>query len=256
MNRKLLTDIELRAKWYREPTKVIYVPDGVMLTPAARDFIAEHGLVMEKEKKLPEMTVEKTLPDGAKGRYVIAATGKRVDQKPEEMTHLHGNILVPKTHPRIAFRGKIDSLMADFLCLQEEANEAGETELALALGSLLDAVRSILAAEVKDEPLGELRMLDMDSETLRRMSHDLLKNFGVQHPIPSADMGRLCLALNRLRTRSREAELAAAHAFERENGFERQDILEAMNRLSSAIYILFIRQWANRRKGGTDALSE
>ena len=41
-----------------------------------------------------------------------------MEEKPEEMTHLRGNRLVPKTHPRIRFRGQLDSLMAQVLELQ------------------------------------------------------------------------------------------------------------------------------------------
>ena len=45
------------------------------------------------------------------------------------------------------------------------------------------------------------------------------------------------MELNRLRTRVREAEIAAIRALP-----ERTDILRAMNRLSSAVYVIFCRQ--------------
>ena len=51
-------------------------------------------------------------------------------------------------------------------------------------------------------------------------------------------MGRLAARLNLLRARTREAELAAERAFAEG---EREDILKAMNSLSSAVYILFCR---------------
>lgn len=41
------------------------------------------------------------------------------------MTHLHGNVLVPKTHPQIAFRGMLDSLEAKIMSLQVVASENG-----------------------------------------------------------------------------------------------------------------------------------
>ena len=50
-------------------------------------------------------------------------------------------------------------------------------------------------------------------------------------------MGRLCVEINSLRAQAREAEIAAVRAVP-----ERLDILRAMNRLSSAVYVIFCRQ--------------
>ena len=51
--------------------------------------------------------------------------------------------------------------------------------------------------------------------------------------------------LKRLRCRAREAELTAVEAFTNAEGVtSRQDILRAMNRLSSMLYILMIRRKA------------
>ena len=47
-------------------------------------------------------------------------------------------------------------------------------------------------------------------------------------------MGESVLTLNLLRAQVREAEISAAKAFNE----ERTDIIEALNRLSSAVYIL------------------
>ena len=48
-------------------------------------------------------------------RYIDAVTGEALAEKPEHMTQLCGNRLVSKTHPRIVFRGKLDSLIAKAL---------------------------------------------------------------------------------------------------------------------------------------------
>ena len=72
------------------------------------------------------------------------------------MTHLHANVLVPKTDLRIAFRGKLDSLMAQTLLLQCRALSQGLEELAAGLGEVLETERAVLAAEVKGEPLPEI----------------------------------------------------------------------------------------------------
>jgi ethanolamine utilization cobalamin adenosyltransferase len=71
------------------------------------------------------------------------------------------------------------------------------------------------------------------------------RGLGIDHPIPHYRMGRLCVALNRLRTQVREAELYAAAAFTEPDGAcAREDIVEALNRLSSCVYILFCRKLA------------
>ena len=96
---------------------------------------------------------------------------------------------------------------------------------------------------MKGEPLAERELLGLDGAGLRRVSHHVLEEIGIPHPIPGPDMGETALELNCLRTQVREAELAAAAAF----GEGREDILRCLNRLSSAVYILFCRLVAARR---------
>ena len=57
--------------------------------------------------------------------------GVKLAQKPEYMTHLRGNLLVFKDHPRIALRGKIDSLEAAIILLQLKAQEKGDLAFAV-----------------------------------------------------------------------------------------------------------------------------
>ena len=50
------------------------------------------------------------------------------------------------------------------------------------------------------------------------------------------------IKLNEMRALSRELEIKGVEAFVKENGtIERRDILLALNRLSSAIYIMMLR---------------
>ena len=61
--------------------------------------------------------------------------------------------------------------------------------------------------------------------------------------MPDASDGQAIACLNRARCAAREAELAAAAAFaDRDGRMTRPDLLRAMNRLSSALYLLMIRQ--------------
>jgi ethanolamine utilization cobalamin adenosyltransferase len=68
------------------------------------------------------------------------------------------------------------------------------------------------------------------------------KVFGIEHPIPNYQMGRLCVALNSLRTQVREAELSAARAFSCGDSCSRSDLIEGLNRMSSCVYIILCRK--------------
>lgn len=280
---EILTDIALRAHWFRSHEKAYHVSKDTMLTPAARDFIREHGITLIYEDSAlegqPEVEVSSVpesvkavnqlpdavesvgepykampmaaVPQGAdhKPQYVNGETGEVLSVKPENMTHLHGNVLVPKTHPQIAFRGMLDSLEAKIMSLQVVASENGLHRLTDALDEVLAYVRRILSAEVLDKELGEIHLLGLDSAGLRYESHHIKEIYGIPHPMPEYRMGRICIGLNELRTFVRETELAAARAFQSGDTCTRPDIVEAMNRLSSVIYILFCRQLTGRWPG-------
>ena len=111
---------------------------------------------------------------------------------------------------------------------------------------MLGRVRAVLGAEVTGAPLKEELLLGLDQAGLRRVSHNVKGELGIDHPVPSWEMGELALRLNTLRTQVREAELAAAAAFQAPGEAPRPDILRELNRLSSAVYILFCRQVAGK----------
>lgn len=246
MASKLLTDVELRARWSCHRESTYCVEQGTILTPSAIDFLKEHGIELrftEPQTQNASMTRTPIPVRNGQACYVDAYSGRELHEKPEEMTHLRGNLLVPKTHPQIAFRGKLDSLMARLMSVEVMAAEEQENRILTDLEELLTYVRSILAAEVKDEPLHEMNLLGMDSAGIRHTSHFVKEAFGIDHPIPNYRTGRLCVALNELRTQIRETELAAAVAFTDAHGqCSRKDIIEGLNRLSSCVYIIFCRK--------------
>ena len=66
--------------------------------------------------------------------------------------------------------------------------------------------------------------------------------------MPQASDGIRELRLNKARCAARAAELAAVQAFcDRDGQVTRPDILRALNRMSSAIYILMIQEKASRK---------
>ena len=83
----------------RDGKRVFFLGKNDQLTSAARDF-----LLRERIEILP---AQEAKPE----RYRLLGGGF-TEEKPEHMTHLDGTTLVPKTHPRIVFRGKMDSLEA------------------------------------------------------------------------------------------------------------------------------------------------
>ena len=211
----------------REGNRVFYLARGDTLTPGARDWLGRERIrILDAAEAKPE---EYRLLSGAVFR-----------EKPEHMTHLHGNVLVHKTHPRIKFRGRMDSLEAELMLCQLNC-PAWQNEL----GQILDLARKLIRYDVMEERAREEKLCGLTEEQLRSHSHRPQDYYGQTHFMPQVSDGPVILHLNRCRTVAREAELAAAAAFTDENGnCTREDLLRLLNRMSSMLYILMIREKA------------
>ena len=87
----------------------------------------------------------------------------------------------------------------------------------------------------------------MDAQALREHSHHPEKYYGQPHFMPSYTDGPTLLQLNRVRTLVRQTELACYRAFsDRDGAVTREDMILALNRLSSLCWILMIRCKANQ----------
>ena len=247
MQKNILTEADLRAALLPIETKEYVVSHNTYVTPLAKDFLKDRNISLVRDE---DFTSNQTMPgtvieNNGNDTFIDAVTGQGYSDKPEEMTHLRGNLLVPKMDARIYFRGKIDSLQAKVLELQCLAIEEKYLVLCDCLEEILDYLKKILAAEVKDIPFEEIYLLEMNEEELRRVSHHVKEEIDISHPIPSYRMGKMAMGLNSLRTQVREAELAAA-CF---SDSQRTDLVKAMNRLSSAVYIIFCRLLAGNYRG-------
>jgi ethanolamine utilization cobalamin adenosyltransferase len=151
---------------------------------------------------------------------------------PDNETCLKGGVYVSKDHPRILFRGALDSLEADILEAQITASQCNGDYYVNALGEVLEFARELMSAEVNERPVALGKLFGMSLDDLRGLSHE------AQVRMPEYALGALPVRLNTLRTRVRETEIAAVRAF-RET--ERDDIIHALNRLSSAVYWLYCR---------------
>ena len=209
----------------REGKRVFFLGRGDQLTSGAWDFLARERIEIlpAEQARIPEYRL---------------LNGAVLREKPEQFTHLHGNVLVPKTHPRIAFRGAVDTLQAELLLSQAQlpAPYAGQ------VGEVLELSRTLLRCDVLDEPVPEGPLCGLTGDEQRTRSHRPQDFYGQPHFMPESADGIPLLQLNRARCAARAAELAAAAAFsDREGNPTRPDILQALNRMSSMLYIIMIQ---------------
>jgi ethanolamine utilization cobalamin adenosyltransferase len=173
---KIITDTELRATWSVNPFTEYEVEENTIVTPAARDFINEHGItlrVAQKDLSYRKMPYTPIPSCAAQSKYIDMQTGASMDEKPESMTHIRGNLLVPKNSPRIIFRGRLDSLEAKIMETQIIACDENYPSIAADLEELYLFVQAVLGAEVNETPLEEFHLLGMNSEEIRRVSHNV-----------------------------------------------------------------------------------
>lgn len=208
----------------REGKRVFYLAKEDTLTPGARDWLrSERVEILDAGKAKPV-------------QYRLLGGGFS-DEKPEHMTHLNAEVLVSKTHPRIKFRGAIDTLEAEIILAQLEADRYISTKL----GEVLTLARKIIRCDVLGEELCEEKLCGLTEREIRERSHRPQDFYGQPHFMPEYTDGSLIARLNRVRCAVREAELHAVNAFSDRDGIPvRTDIICALNRMSSVIYILMI----------------
>ena len=206
----------------REGQRVFVLGKADTLTPSARDYL--------RREQIPILAPEQM----RKERWQLLSGGF-TEEKPEHMTHLNGDTLVPKTHPRIRFRGAMDTLEAELLLCGSETRP------------ILELARRLLRCDVLNEPVGEISLYGLSEDRQRQLSHFPQEHFGIAHFMPDYSDSAILLRLNRCRCAAREAELAAAVAFADRDGLPtRPDILKALNRMSSMLYILMLEAKAEK----------
>jgi len=211
----------------RDGKRVFYLGKGDQLTSGAREWLNRERIEILPASQAPPH------------RYQLPG-GSFTEEKPEHMTHLNAEVLVPKTHPRIFFRGKMDTLEAELILCQ-----LADNALSAPVGEILTLAREILRCDVLNEPLPERKLCGLTEAEQRRRSHFPQEFYGQPHFMPTFEDGLAIARLNRARCACREAELSAADAFSDRDGCPtRVDLLRALNRMSSMLYILMIQQKA------------
>jgi len=208
----------------REGKRVFFLGKDDRLTPGARDWLTRERIpVLDAvEARLPELRL---------------LGGGFVREKPEHMTHLNGDVLVSKLHPRIRFRGCMDTLEAELMLCQLAAEPVRHE-----LGEILAQARQLIRCDVLEEPVKTEKLCGLTQDEIRAHSHRPQDFYGQPHFMPEYTDGEAILRLNRARCAAREAELVAVAAFSDSDGVPtRVDILKALNRMSSMLYLLMIR---------------
>lgn len=280
---KAITEEILRNELRSSQPEVYIIPQGKILTPAAREYLQQRKIRFEKEggysythqlkapvrkeEPVAEEKTEKTVPHVVatevpppeevqipvqvsvpKPKYVDYETGAFYYEKPEHMTQLFGNKLVCKDHPRILFRGKLDSLQASVVLDQAMIKSSGGSEKLIEdLGDILKDLREMMRCEVLDEEMHTEKIIGLTHEELREHSHNPMKFYNIKQMIlPDYTMGVEYALLNQLRVSVRETEVAACEAFHVDKKYIRGDIIEELNRLSSALHIMMCRYLAGQ----------
>ena len=288
---RAITEDFLRYELRSSQPEVYVIPEGKILTPAAREYLQQRKIRVEKaggytythQLKAPvqkaeqpeekeaqkqpepkktepksrphvvatevpqpeevEIPVQVTVP---KPKYVDYETNAFYYEKPEHMTQLFGNKLVCKDHPRILFRGKLDALQADVVLAQAMIQASnGSQSLIEDLADILKDLREMMKCEVLDEKMDVETIIGLTHEELRAQSHNPMKYYKIkQMVLPDYTMGTEYAWLNKLRTAIRETEVAACQAFHSGKKYIRTDIIEELNRLSSALHIMMCRHLA------------
>jgi ethanolamine utilization cobalamin adenosyltransferase len=243
---KVISEAHLRSLFRTASPESFTLREGQVITPAAIQYLRDQRIPLHREAGTPAEPMAaarsgRSLAGRAREkacRFRREADGGCMTDKPEHMTQLHGDTLVTKDHPRIVLRGLLDRLQAGILLLRKKA---GKSKLADDLAEVLSQARQIMQAEVLEQPQAAPVYMGFSTAELRERSHHPRKYYDIGHILPEAEMDRLLLELNLLRTEVRQVEIQAVAAFADGSGCRRPDLIEALNRMSSAVYLMMVK---------------
>lgn len=170
--------------------------------------------------------------------------------KKEHMTCIRRGEYAPKDCRAIQFRGALDTLDAHFAYGAALARERGDEETAQKLYQLRGVSQKIMAADVSRMPLMDDSYMGMPGDEIHELSHNP-KRLGVEHMLGRTELSPVLAYVNLIRTAARTAEREAVGLFVHGEEIEREDILQALNRLSSALYVLMCQIRAGEKERET-----
>lgn len=248
----IVTEAQLRNQ-IRQPQKgmSVHLPANARLSPSAQDFLKEWNMeaIFTDAASAPASESAAKAGWDKPGEFPVVLTGDLprcatcgmpVKPKPEHLTQLDSQHFAPKTHPRIRFRGKMDTLHAHFLLASAQAAKEERRRLAQLLGSLASYCREISSAEYNQRKVAPLELDGKSDDELRQATHAPEKSVGIPHLVPGPQDSELLLVLNLLRCQVREVEITGLDAFSCCGMAEphEPELARAVNRLSNAVYYL------------------
>lgn len=158
----------------------------------------------------------------------LAGGGVRMTENPRQ-TELFAGQTVDKTHPRIELRGKIDSAMAWALHLKRKAleDDSADNDLVCEILSLVHDISVVQKAEALNDATHIVNV----KEFAKKAREGAAKAYGREPNTRIADL------LNILRTKLREAELAAMRVPRSEMIDAIQIALNAMSAQAAALMV-------------------
>ena len=109
----------------------------------------------------------------------------------------------------------------------------------------MKSLREMMRCDVLDEEMHTYKIIGLTHAELREHSHNPMKYYNIkQMVLPDYSMGLEYAILNQIRTQIRETEVAACMAFHEGKKYVRTDIIEELNRLSSALHIMMCKHLA------------
>ncbi|PKL87001.1 MAG: ethanolamine utilization cob(I)yrinic acid a,c-diamide adenosyltransferase EutT [Ignavibacteriae bacterium HGW-Ignavibacteriae-2] len=257
MSEKFITETYLRDNFSLGWGTELHLPLESKLTPSASQLINERKIKVKfmdadgrvyvpKDKSNTIENVKRVHPltdsDQKPEAQICGLCNQKIDNKSDVLTWLDSDSLVPKNHPRITFRGKLDTMISYAVLVQCEFESfTGAQIIKNFISDLRSFMGNVLRSEVKNEELQSIHMGRLDEKTIHILSHNPLKYLGHDHIVPESTFGRWVALINYLRALVREAEVAASQIYI-DPGMKvlRPDILNGLNRLSSALYVIMI----------------
>ena len=248
-----ITETELRAQFSLSAGSEIHLPADARLTPAAKGLLSDRQIHVKYHDEDGRSFVDVGTPtEQAELKQVAVLTGKNdhgsahcllcaqtVRTKPDTLTSLDGHTLVAKNDARLKLRGKLDTAIGYCVWIQTEQTPA--QLLVHWLADIRSALGNVLKSEVTGDTMLPVVMGGLSEKIIHAASHNPLKYLGHDHLVPEVGQGAQVARLNLLRAHVREAELIAADVFiTHDFKVTRPDIMQALNRISSEVYVLML----------------
>ena len=215
----------------------VQLPANARLTPSAQGLLDERHITVKYIDdsgrvfipKAGQNATDAALSDSLKQVHPLTTSDEwsvpdcllcqqKVEHKPDTLTHIDAHHLVSKNDPRLLFRGKLDSVIAQAVLTQIQLTQTPSDALAPIMPQLSrymadvrSALGNVLKAEATGETMATVALGNLSAEAIHKMSHHPLKYLGHDHLVPDEKQGMQVALLNLLRARQHACLLGLSH---------------------------------------------